>query len=94
MASGELDVSVDFTSRDEPAVSYQAGGEVVISELVPIRAGFHHDRARREDFVGFGVGVRGEAAELSYGFRTPVTDGELHVWDGGAWHALELRFML
>lgn len=89
----ELDVVGDFTTYDDTALRVMAGGEVLLADSFPIRAGYRFDEGLDTHSVGGGLGfvspdfavdasVRGVVAgakswTIVIGFRYHVESGGL-----------------
>ncbi len=69
------DAIVDFLD-EETAVSYAAGAELMVGEVVPLRAGYLNDQRTGHSSLSAGVGYRSSLVGGDILFRQDLSDGD------------------
>jgi hypothetical protein len=62
------DVSADFEG-ERTAYFWSGGGEYLLGQSVPVRAGYAYDTASRTSFIGAGLGLLAPDGGLDFGYR-------------------------
>jgi hypothetical protein len=74
----------------EEELGFQVGGELIASEVVPLRLGFERATADGSSRATTGIGVLGDRGAIDYGARFLL--GEARASEGwSSWHGLSLR---
>lgn len=68
----EADGHVDFTSRDEPRARAMLGGELLVADHFPIRAGYRYDDVMKTHAVSAGTGYVDRRFSIDVGGRRDV----------------------
>ena len=80
----DFDIAVDVSTDEEPHPRYMVGGEMLLAESVPVRAGFRRDEATGYDYVSGGLGFMsagagGGGSQFNIAFRHNLDrSGDIH----------------
>lgn len=87
-----FDWTVDFDTRETTTAAFRAGGEVLVAQAFPVRAGYIKDNVREKSYATFGIGLVGEGLGLDFAYKRQVAGNE----DSGQDHqfAAALRLQL
>ena len=70
----DAETHFDFSTRDAPSPVYKAGLELVVAEMIPLRAGFEANRATKQNIASGGLGfltggAGSQGSQFHIGFR-------------------------
>lgn len=68
----EVDAAGDFTTFDEGKLRAMVGGELLVADVFPVRAGYQYDEAFGTHAVSGGVGYTSSEFSIDAGLRTLV----------------------
>lgn len=85
LAALGVDVRLDMKTPPAPQLVYSVGGEYILGEGLPIRAGYAYDTLVRRHYVSAGIGIIAEGGGLDLGYRQEI---------GGLGRMLALTFRL
>lgn len=68
----EVDVVSDFTTFDDAALRFQGGGELLLADSFPLRAGYGYDEGLDMQFLSGGFGYLSRQFSLDAGVRGAV----------------------
>lgn len=68
----EGDTLVDFTTFGSARMRLMAGGEVLLADRIPLRAGYRYDAGTKTHAVGFGAGYVDRRFSIEVGARRDV----------------------
>lgn len=86
--SGDLRGDWERDIDGKLALAYSVGAEVMLIDMLPLRAGFSHDLLTGVKYWGGGLGLYGDGSGVDFGYRHEI--GGL----GGRTLALTLRFQM
>jgi opacity protein-like surface antigen len=63
-------VRADFQSREKAVVTYSAGAEYILGQMLPVRVGYTYDGFQKASRLGVGLGfLTGEGGGIDIGYR-------------------------
>ncbi len=84
----DFDTVFDFTTADKAKPVYSVGGEALVAETFPLRAGFEYNTALDAKFVGGGIGFMSSEAgasgtQLNIAFRQNLDETDQYQFVAG-----------
>ena len=74
VVSAELDTQVDFRTYSSARDRLKAGGEVLVADHVPLRAGYRYDAGMKNHTIGLGAGYVDRRFSIELGGSRAVGD--------------------
>lgn len=77
----DVDVVMDFDTQKDPKPVYMAGTELLLGEVIPLRAGFQRNDATEKSYVSGGLGFMSAGqgsggSQLSIAYRQNIEDSK------------------
>lgn len=69
----EADLLADFSTWEKTKLKVMGGGELLVADHFPIRAGYRYDEGTRQQWVSLGAGYTDRAMGLELGVRRTVS---------------------
>lgn len=76
-------VGLDLTSSSDPLFDFAAGAEVMLAQVIPLRAGFERRAFLDRNLLSFGAGWRSEQAGVDLTYRHDLNDAQAFGYIGG-----------